>query len=330
MPLITPVAPYDTLATVTSLVRTILADYIRGLNPAPQSVVNTNGTAVTWVSGARFTIFYRNTVLSINGMQLPIASVNSLTSITLGTAAAVQNGVPCIAAIPTGDIFADSEAYVLPTVNLAWRKLQKKLDTASHPRMRNTIDISRIPVLGTQDPTAEQWISWSGFFDGATQTPTPALPPDFLSPLRLFQRQSVAVGVTNPAGFCEMFPAADGLQSFTGRFWDWREDAIYLKGSNLLRDFRIEYQAFLPDIVAGQGGFGSTVIPIMRCVDALAYYTAALFVTPRGGSAIAAGFEAEGDEAVDTMPNRQAKLDQRKSFRRRAVYDSAGRYRRYR
>jgi len=55
----------------------------------------------------------------------------------------------------------------------------------------------------------------------------------------------------------------------------------------------------------------------MRSADALAYYTAGIFVAPRGGENAVAGFEAKGDAAVDQIVNSWAKLQQRASFHRR-------------
>jgi parallel beta-helix repeat protein len=54
-------------------------------------VVNTSGTAVTWVSGATFSTAW--TSITINGVVYAIASVNSTTSITLSSSAGTQTGV---------------------------------------------------------------------------------------------------------------------------------------------------------------------------------------------------------------------------------------------
>jgi hypothetical protein len=324
-----PSAPYDTLATVTALTRTVLADYIQGIVPNPQGTVNTNGTIVTWVSGAMFTAYFSGAGISINGVSNQVDHLTGPTGLVLTSSAGIQAGVAYVATIPTGDIFADSQAYVLPTINLAWRKLQEKLDYSSHPRMRGDVDILNIPVAGSSDPATQQWINWVNFFDGVNLFTTPTLPQDFISPLRLYERLS---GTTS--GFQEMHPVTDGLPSRAkntlNRLWDWREDAIYFVGATVPLDLRIQYEMFLPDLVVAGGGFGSTIIPIMRAGRALSYYTAQLFVTPRGGSLLAPDFESKGDLACDALTSRQSKLLQRGSFRRRAVYDSSGHYSRYR
>lgn len=61
-----------------------------------QGAVNTNGTAVTWVSGGTFVTNWPNTSVPnvvINGTSYAIASVASSTSMTLATSAGVQTGV---------------------------------------------------------------------------------------------------------------------------------------------------------------------------------------------------------------------------------------------
>lgn len=326
MPLL-PQSPYDTLAQVTAQTRTVLADYIQGLIPNPQGTVNANGTALTWVSGAQFTYFFNGASISINGIPNQIGTITSPTTAVLMTSAGVQNGVSYVATIPTGEIFADSQAYVLPTINLAWHKLQKKLDYASHPRMRNEATIFRLPVAGSTDPVSYSYINWTGFFDGVNQFSSPNLPSDFLAPMRLFERVSVPLGGTNTSRFVEMFPVADGLPSRQPstyiRNWDWREDALYFVGSTQIMDLRIQYQAFLPDIAAAGGGFSSTIVPLMRSTESLAYYAASIFVAARGGSMLVGDWEMKGDEATDALTNRQAKVLQRGSYRRRAVYNSS-------
>jgi hypothetical protein len=63
--------------------------------------VNTNGTAVTWVSGTKFKndgSWAAGTPITINGVTYRIASVASDTSLTLESTAGVQNGVAYLGA----------------------------------------------------------------------------------------------------------------------------------------------------------------------------------------------------------------------------------------
>lgn len=67
--------------------------------------VNTNGTAVTWVSGNTFVMGWSG-VITINGVTYPFASVNSSTSMTLYVSAGVQTGVSYLAGNDTAGISA--------------------------------------------------------------------------------------------------------------------------------------------------------------------------------------------------------------------------------
>jgi len=317
-------AAYDTLETVTSLCRTILADYIAGLVPNPQGTANVNGVTVTWVSGPQFSLYFNGAPFVINNVPYQVFAVQSPTTLILTAAGPVQNGVAWVATIATGEIFNDSQAYVLPTVNLGWRKLQKKLIDKGHPRLEEETIIFNLPVVTNLDPGSQQWISWSGFFDGTNLQKTPVLPPDFISPLRLWERPSVGAPSptnTNLNRFRPMHPAPDALRATIkgdwNRHWDWRNDALYVPGSILSEDLRLRYSSYLADLAPAAGGFVSTIVPITRSAEALAYYAAAEFVNPRGG-VLGTTFEAKGDVAIDQITNSFSKLQQRASFSRRA------------
>lgn len=332
---VAPNAPYDNLETITQMVRTLLGDFIQSIQPNNAGTVNTAGTAVTWVSGNQFTALMNNTQITINNAPYTVAMVTSPTTLTLVASAGVQAGVAYTLVIPTGDFFADSQNYVLPTINLAWRKLQKKLADRGHARLENTTVLSSFPVIANLDPAVEQYISWTGFFDGVTfWTPVtlagcPVLPQDFISPLHLDERQSVAGATpTNPNlnVLRPMHPAANGLRSKQKGSWnrsfDWREDAIYFPGSILPMDVKARYAAYLPDIAPG-ATFAATPVPILGCAESLANYSAAIFVTPRG-SMLGPAFEAAGDAATAQITNSDAKLKQRASYSRIA-WGSRGR-----
>jgi hypothetical protein len=331
MPL-APSAPYDSLAIVTQMVRTFLGDFIQNIQPNNVGMVNVNagGLSITWQSGNMFTALMNGVAITINGLPNQIAMVTGPTTATLVKQAAVANGVPYSLVIPTGDIFADSQAYVLPTVNLGWRMVQKKLAEKGHPRLENTALITGIPITTNLDPASEQYMNWQGFFDGsAFQTPAtlqgcPTLPADFISPIYIEERQSVAgASPANPNLniLRKMHPASDGLRSRVKTGWnrqfDWREDGVYVRGSLQLSDWKVRYAAFLADIAVAGGGFSVTPVPIMRCAEALANYTAGIFVTPRG-SLLGPNFMSAGDAALAQITNSQAKLGQRASYSRRA------------
>lgn len=71
----------------------------------PSGVVNTSGTSVTWISGQQFIFFGQSgpgAEIVINGLQYFIASVQSLTQLTLTASAGTQTGVAYTAFVAGG------------------------------------------------------------------------------------------------------------------------------------------------------------------------------------------------------------------------------------
>lgn len=328
---IAPKAPYDSLALITQMVRTLLGDYIANLQPnnAGTLTVNAGGFTVTWTAGNQFTAQMNGVAITIAGAPNVIAAVTSPTTAQLVNQAIVGAGQAFTVVIPTGDIFADSQNYVVPIIVYAWRKVQKQLAMKGHPRLENKVILTSLPVIANLDPGVEQFLTWDGFFDGVTKwTPItlqgcPTLPQDFISPIKVAERQSITgANAQNPNlnRFRLMRPASDGLPGRQKGSWnrqhDWREDGIYLPGSILPMDLELRYAAYLADI-APADTFADTPVPIMGCAESLANYAASTFVTPRGGSNLAPGFDAAGDAALDQITNAQAKLQQRSTYSRR-------------
>ena len=218
-----------------------------------------------------------------------------------------------------GDLLSDAQPYTINYVNLGWRKLQKKLALAGHQKLEQELDIVNLPVVATIDPAIQVSITWTGFFDGANQWQTPALPTDMIYPMRLWERQSGTVQRFKP-----MTPAIDALpsraQGVWMQHWDWRDDTLWMPGSIVNLDLRMRYACYLPDLAYGQGGAQGTPVPVMRCAEALAYYIAEAFTEPRGdaGSSnpISQMFAAKGDVATDQITAMTAKTQQRANYRR--------------
>ena len=227
------------------------------------------------------------------------------------------------AATNAGDIFADTQSYVYPTLNLGWRTLQRKAALNGHARLEAKTVITGLPVVNAavqSDPATEVYLSWLGFYDGVNLiTGGVVLPQDLMFPIKIAERQTATT-----FNFAPMHPATDGLPSippgFWLKYWEYRAvpnnggEALYLKGSVVSLDLEMRYAAWLADIPASP----TAPIPFMRCAEALAYYTAAAYVAPReGGPGKAMEFEASGDKKLAELLALPAKqVLQRANFRR--------------
>lgn len=205
--------------------------------------------------------------------------------------------------------------------NSAYRKMQKYLANLGYRLFtQDNVIISSIPANTNGDPTIQSWISWNGSYNGATFTATPALPSNFLAPLKMRERIS-----GQDAVFIPMRCALDGLRELSirtvlNRQWEWRGNALYLPGANGLTDIELRYTTWFPDLVANlytTGAWYLQPLPIPQCLSALAWYIAVEVCFPRGDED---GFKAAFAQAqgeADLIFNDQARADQRTNNRRR-------------
>lgn len=220
-----------------------------------------------------------------------------------------------------GEILTDTAVFSQTVVNAAWRRLQAKLDDLGFTMQTNEVVLTSLPpVTATStDPTLQVWLNWSQYFDGAnyfTPPNTPVLPQDFISPLRLWERQSGSNSV-----FIPMLLQLDGLPSVQkaifNRMWEWRDNAIYMPGAIGNTDIRLRYKRYLPDFATqGSVQWYQQPMPIMRCVNAMADYIAFEMAKPRG-DVNAADFLKSGDEEANILFNREIQLKERTNVRRR-------------
>ena len=169
--------------------------------------------------------------------------------------------------------------------------------------------LASVTPVQTLDPGVQVYINYSNYYDGVNLNASPILPQDCIIPIRLWER----VSGTNQQ-FVAMYPVSDGLQSRPKttwlREWEWRDDALYMVGAQQTIDIRFRYNRYLPDIAAGD-----SPVPILRCAQALARYTAAEFASSRG-SALTAGLYQQAQQEVDRMIGRTNRRKQRAQHRR--------------
>lgn len=226
-----------------------------------------------------------------------------------------------------GDILTDTQPFTATMVNSAWRKLQYFLANLGHSRLKQTFIAYALPVVASTDPASQTLWSWTQFFDGVGYFAPPVvtvLPQDFILPLRLWERQTGSNQI-----FVPMQMAPDGLpQGYKipfNRWFEWREDAIYMPGSTVSMDLRVEYAAYLPDFITTNNVLGdpnqqltpaNMPVPIMRCQSALANYIAAEAGKARLDDAGSA-FTAEAETDAKLIMNTEVKLKQRTPVSRR-------------
>lgn len=221
-----------------------------------------------------------------------------------------------------GNLLADSQPYVLPMLNLAWRKLQDKLLNNNIEALPQEEILTNIPAQAASafaDPAILAYINYTMYFDGVSGNPNFNLPSNCVQPVRLWER------VTGQnAQFIPMHQAKDGIPSRTKtsywRTWEWRDEAIYIPGANQNLDLRIRYKTFLQDVVLPN----TNVIPLLRCAVALAYLFVEIFAGSRG-SVVLPVFNTEREEAIKQLINLTTRKFQRINYRR-IPYSRRSRY----
>lgn len=212
-----------------------------------------------------------------------------------------------------GNLLADTQPYIFPLLNLAWRKLQDRLENNAIEDFPQELIIVGIPpqnAVSFADPAVQCYLGFSGYYDGGGMNPTFFLPQDLQIPIRVWERPT-----GQNARFIQMYPSRDGLPSNIKTsyniMWEWRDEAIYFPGANQTLDFRIRYKRFLADMI----GETNQPIPLLRCAVALAYLLIEVFATSRG-STVTPLFSAEKEDAIKQLINTTTRKKQRTNYRR--------------
>jgi hypothetical protein len=233
-----------------------------------------------------------------------------------------------------GEMLTDIQPFTQVMTNAAWRRMQRFLVNLGLSRNRKRVVLTGFPPVGSQDPGSETYLNWSEFFDGVSFWIPPnivPLPQDFISPLRIGERQSTgfqATLTTSRAGFAPMTLQPDGNYSERKQAWnrsfDWRDDKIVMPGSIYSMDFEIFYNAYQADFnTVGPVMWFNQPIPLIDAEDILSLYIAFEFARPRGDMD-AASFKAEAEEECRSFVNtRDIPLRQRTSLQRRSYSGGA-------
>src|SRR5438105_10724983 len=106
-----------------------------------------------------------------------------------------------------GRILTDDAPFTLPYLNSAFRTLQRKLrnEGVTFEIKDNIILLNLAPVVA-QDPAVQVNVSYNGYFNGTTMSPTPILPSDALQIYAVWERQT-----GSNVNFREMVQPQEGL-----------------------------------------------------------------------------------------------------------------------
>lgn len=186
-----------------------------------------------------------------------------------------------------GNTFTDTADFTPVYVNVAWRILQNKLRASGYTgfaRLKDDLIISAIPVSASPDPAVQNYITWSGFYNGSTTNAAIVLPQSFMQPLVLWERPN---GIN--ANFRQMDQTLNGIPTNGPKQsrninWDWRNDQLCFPGTTVTWDLRIRCLTFLPDFpVNGQGEIITTTpVPIVDCLSPFSNLIAVEFGRARG------------------------------------------------
>ena len=232
-----------------------------------------------------------------------------------------------------GQVFTDNNAispFVQPLLNSSIREMYRELRNVGQPALikDNVIVTGLTPVnsptfgLAASDPSVQVYLGFNGYFDGVTINNNLVLPPDVVAPEKLWERETAT---NNP--FVPMSQPQFGLPS---RYqtpalvqWEWRNESIWMCGSTQTRDLRLRYYCSLPQFFSSTLDFASTCVPIIDCVDAVAYKTAAKYATMLG-SPDYANLKTEAAEAMRQLKLNHVRRQQSITYNRLPYGDPQG------
>jgi hypothetical protein len=248
---------------------------------------------------------------TISGFQssgdTSLATIMNLVRALVNDSQAGATGTP-----GEGQVFTNNPAispFTQPFLNSSIRELYRELRNVGQPTLikDNVIVSGLTPVnspangLGQPDPAVQVYLSFGGYFDGVDINSDLMLPSDVIYMERVWERQNGTNDSFTPMQQPQFGLCSRPQQTMFGE-WEWRNDNIWMVGSTQTRDLRLRYWAGLPQFFSPTLDFESTSVPIIDCVDAVAYKTAQKYAIMLGSP----GAEELKLEAAEQM--RQLKL----------------------
>lgn len=211
-----------------------------------------------------------------------------------------------------GQILTDNPTispFTQPFLNSSIRELYRELRNVGQPTLlKDNVIISGLTPInsptngpGGPDPAVQVYLGFNGYFDGVTINSNLLLPGDVLYMDRVWERQNgtnnVFVPMTQPQfGLCSR-PQGPVLGE-----WEWRNDNIWMIGATETRDLRLRYWCALPQFFSSTLDFASTYVPILDCVDAVAYKTAVKYARMLGAPGLD-DLKMEAKEQMQQLKN---------------------------
>lgn len=217
---------------------------------------------------------------------------------------AIINDMGAITGV-AGNIFADTQPYVFEYCQAAYEKLQKVLVRNGYETPKKEFILAGIAPVASPNAGTQVFISQNGYNDGATNHASPALPPDLLMPIRLWERWTGSV--------CEFAPMNSVIDALPSRWqyaylaeWQWRQDCLFFVGATQTIDVRMEYKQFFPALAAL-----NQQLQIRDSINAMAYLTAALWVEGKNPAQAEIWKDRADEEIGDLLaPTQQMKSRQ--------------------
>lgn len=226
--------------------------------------------------------------------------------------------------LPTsGKLLDMTDSSTLQTVNNGWRKQQDLLADRGYQRLIDEVVIYAFPAVFGLDPATQCTLDWNGCSDGNSVFETPQLPQIFTHPLKIWERWSGQNAEFSDPPMEKILGGLPMLQKTSGiRFWEWRNDAIYMPGSQVVEDLRIRFVRYLPDFADQDYGdkpmrWFQQPIPIVRASDSLSWFICAEVASAREAFDIAEKFLFRAGEALNHLFNLDVRADQSVNIQRR-------------
>ena len=219
-----------------------------------------------------------------------------------------------------GKVLQNNQAFSQQCVNDAWRKFQEKATDLGSTIFTDEKILTALPVVASLDPASQTYLNWTEFYDGANLwVGTWLLPFAAVQPIKIWERwtgQNADFG--RPM---ELFMG--GLPTTqkgpANRFWEWRNNAVYMPGSTMSMDLRIRFMQYLPDFTdIGTVRWYQQPVPVVRCLEPFSLFIAAEFELSRGDRDASAEFLELAEEATDRWINREIKAKAHTNIRRQA------------